>query len=146
MEMDSSDSNGNKSDSLLSDLPLTPVHLTALFDGDSTLHHLELIESNIIDHIWPGNYDITLLTCFVDCHFDGDWNRYLYFGQWVEEQRLAAPSASIQLNDWLSLKSDGADPYGLSSYLGVERTAGSAEDTACSTLVHKLCNKTAHDS
>jgi hypothetical protein len=71
----------------------------------------------------------------------------LYFGQWAEEQRLAAPSASsIQLNDWLSLKSDGADPYGLSSILGVERMAGSAEDTARSPLVHNLCNKTAHDS
>jgi hypothetical protein len=70
----------------------------------------------------------------------------LYFGQWAEEQRLAAPSASIQLNDWLSLKSDGADPYGLSSILGVERMVGLAEDTARSPLVHKLCNKTAHDS
>ncbi len=72
MEMDSSDSNGNESISLLLDLPLTPVRLTTLFDGDSTLHHLELIESNIINGIWPGNHDITLLTCFVDCHFDRD--------------------------------------------------------------------------
>ncbi len=71
----------------------------------------------------------------------------MYFGQWAEEQRLAAPSASsIQLNDWLSLKLDGADPYGLSSILGIERTAGSAEDTARSPLVHNLCNKTAQDS
>jgi hypothetical protein len=95
MEMDSSDSIGNESNSVLLDLPLTPVCLTTLFEGDSTLHHLELIESNINNGIWLGNHDITLLTCFVDCHFDGDWNEYLYFGQWAEEERLAAPSASI---------------------------------------------------
>ncbi len=71
-EINSSDSNGNESDSLLLDLPLTPDRLTTLFDGDSTLHHLELIMSNIINGIWPGNHDITLLTHFVDCHFDGD--------------------------------------------------------------------------
>ncbi len=142
---DSSDSNGNEADSLLLDLFLAPVCLTTLFEGDGTHHHQELIESNIIDGIWPGNHDITLLTHFVDCHFNGDWNVYLYFGQWAEEQRLAAPSASIQLDDWLSLKLDGADPYGLSSILGVECMAGSAEDTACSPLVHKLCHKTAHD-
>jgi hypothetical protein len=72
MEMDSSDSNSNESGSLLLDLPLTPVRLTTLFNGDSTLHHLELIESNIIDGIWPENHDITLLTHFVDCHFNED--------------------------------------------------------------------------
>ncbi len=146
MKTDSSDSDGNEANSLLLDLFLTPVCLTTLFEGDGTHYHQELIESNIIDGIWLGNHDITLLTHFSDCHFDGDWNRYLYFGQWAEEQRLAAPSASIQLNDWLSLKSDGADSYGLSSSLSIERMASSAEDTACSPLVHKLCNETAHDS
>jgi hypothetical protein len=143
---DSSDSNGNGADSLLLDLFLAPVRLTTLFEGDGTHYHQELIESAIIDGIWPGNHDITLLTCFVDCHFEGDWNGYLYFDQWAEEQRLASPSASIQLDDWLSLKSDGADPYGLSVSLGIECMAGSAEDTARSPLVHKLCNKTAHNS
>jgi hypothetical protein len=146
METDSSDSDGNEADSLLLDLFLTPVCLATLFEGDCTLHHLELIESNIIDGIWLENHEITLLTKFVDCHFNGDCNGYLYLGQWAEEQRLAAPSTFIRLNDWLSLKLDGADPYGLSSSVGIEHTAGSAEDTARSTLVHKLCNKIAHDS
>jgi hypothetical protein len=122
------------------------ICLTTLFEGDGSNYHCELIESNIIDGIWPGNHDITLLTRFVDCHFDGDWNGYLYFGQWAEEQRLAVPSVSIQLDDWLSLKLDGADPCQLSSSLGIECIAASAEDTARSPLVHKLCNKTAHNS
>jgi hypothetical protein len=143
---DSSDSDGNEADSLLLDLFLAPVCLTTLFEGDGTHCHQELIESNIINGIWPGNHDITLITYFVDCHFDGDWNGYMYFGQWAEEQRLDAPSASIRLDYWLSLKLDGADPYGLSSILSVEHTAGSAEDTAYNPLVHKLCNKTAHNS
>jgi hypothetical protein len=79
--MDSSDSNGDEANSLLLDLFLTPVYLTTLFEGDGTHYHQELIKSNIIDGIWTGNHDITLLNRFVDCHFDGDWNGYSYFDQ-----------------------------------------------------------------
>ncbi len=78
---DSSDSDGNEADSLLIYLFLAPVCLTILFEGDGTHYHQELIESNIINGIWLGNHDITLLTCFVGCHFQGTGMDIFYFCQ-----------------------------------------------------------------
>jgi hypothetical protein len=61
---------------------LTPVCPTTLFNDNRippVSCQMERDKVSILDGIWPGSHNITLLTSFVACHFTVDWNNYLPF-------------------------------------------------------------------
>jgi hypothetical protein len=66
--------------------PHAPVCPTTLFNDNRNpvSHPMERAKVSILDGIWPGSHNITLLTRFVACHFAGDWNNYLLFAHWVD--------------------------------------------------------------
>jgi hypothetical protein len=76
---------------------LTPVCPTTLFNNNRipVSCQMERDVASILDRIWPGSHNITILTCFVACHFAGDWNSYLPFAHWMDCQSLKNPSSSI---------------------------------------------------
>jgi hypothetical protein len=75
----------------------TPVCPTILFNDsrNPVSHQMEKDKVSVLDGIWLGCHNITLLTRFVACHFAGDWNSYLTFAHWVDPQLLEYPSSSI---------------------------------------------------
>jgi hypothetical protein len=143
-ENNSIDEDGNEGHATL-----TPVCPATLFINNRTpvSFQMEGNEASILNGIWPGSHNITLLTRFVACHFAGDWNSYLPFTHWADSQLLENPSSNIQLDDWHSLKSDGRNLSTLPSFLDAEcalacRPAVGPEDSDSNFLGHNLCNKT----
>jgi hypothetical protein len=81
------DANKNTSSNKDSDRRLTshtPVCPTTLFSDDRNPCScwMERDKVSILDRIWPGSHNNTLLTRVVACHFAGDWNSYLLFAHW----------------------------------------------------------------
>jgi hypothetical protein len=79
---------------LLSDVDMLPFSETEAEKEVSTLVDLVTLfgtqqsagtslptkeEMDILDGVWPGLHDVTLLTHFISCHFDGDWSAYAQF-------------------------------------------------------------------
>jgi hypothetical protein len=77
--------------------PHSSVCPTTLFNDkrNPVSHPKERDKVSIIDGIWTGSHNITLLTHFVACHFAGDWNSYLPFAHWEDSQLPEYPSSSI---------------------------------------------------
>jgi hypothetical protein len=152
-EIYSTNNNGNECCATAFHKALTPVCPTTLFSNNrnSVSCQMERNKASILDGIWLGSHDITLLTCFVACHFAGYWTSYLPFATWADTQSLENPSSTIQLDDWLSLKSDGGDSSAPLSFLDAEhaldcRPAVETKGLDGNILGHKLCNKTDVDS
>ncbi len=131
----------------------TPVCPTTLFNNNRNhiSHLMGRGKVSILNGIWPGCYNITLLTHFVACHLAGDWNSYLPFAHWVDTQSLEYPSSSIQLDNWRSLKSDGGDLSALPSLGDAKHAVGGRpavgpKEMDGKLLGHNLCNKTDVDS
>ncbi len=142
---------GNSSSSgLLSDVDMLPFSKTEAEKEVSTLVDMVTLfgtqqsagtllptkeETDILDGVWPGSHDVTLLTCFVSCHFDGDWSAYSQFLHWVNARSLDRPGAEIQLDEWLLLKSSEAEDS--------EESGGELERHRGKGVVYnQLCNKT----
>jgi hypothetical protein len=66
--------------------PLSPVQPTIICGkkGPYRACLSDREEVDILDVIWPGSHNVTLLTHFVSCHFAGDWSAYLLFAHWVD--------------------------------------------------------------
>jgi hypothetical protein len=95
-------------------------------------------ETDILDGIWPGSHNVTLLTRFVTCHFSGDWSAYLPFAHWADSKSLGHPSTSISIDKWLSLKSGWEHV--------VEDDSGACGNSQGGNVgCNKLCNKTVVD-
>ena len=95
-------------------------------------------KTDILDGIWPGSYNATLLTHFVTCHSSGNWSAYLPFAHWVDSKSLGRPGTSISIDEWLSLKSGWEDD--------MEDDGGACGDSQGGDVGHnKLCNKTIVD-
>ncbi len=64
----------------------TSVDLVTLFGTQQSAGTLlpTKEETDILDGVWPGLHDVTLLTHFVSCHFDGDWSLYSRFLHWAD--------------------------------------------------------------
>ncbi len=60
----------------------------------------------ILNGIWPGSHNVSLLSHFVSLHFVGDWSVYLQFAHWADAQSMLYPNIPVRLDSWLSLKSD----------------------------------------
>jgi hypothetical protein len=56
---------------------------------------LDQEERDILDGIWPGVSDSSLLTCFIACHFAGDVEAYIPFSRWADSCTLADPSVAV---------------------------------------------------
>ncbi len=116
----------------LSPPAIKPISLFGNHSSDSLQTNKE--ETDILDGIWPGSHNATLLTHFVTCHFSGDWSAYLPFAHWADSKFLGHPSTSISIDEWLSLNSGRED-----------------DGRACSNsqggnvVRNKLCNKTVVD-
>jgi hypothetical protein len=100
----------SSSSGLLSDLDMSLCSETAVKKEVSTLVDLVTLfgsqqsartllptkeETDILDGVWPGLHDVTLLTRFVSCHFDGDWLAYSRFLHWADVRSLDWPGAEI---------------------------------------------------
>jgi hypothetical protein len=83
--------NDSSSSGLLSDVDMSPFSEIEAEKEVSTLVDLVTLfgtqqsavtslptkeETDILDGVWPGSHDVTLLTRFVSCHFNGDWSAY----------------------------------------------------------------------
>jgi hypothetical protein len=143
--LDNSSSSG-----LLSDVDMSPfseteakkevstsVDLVTLFGAQQSAGTLlpTKEETDILDGVWPGLHDTTLLIHFVSCHFDGDWLAYSRFLHWADTQLLDCPGAEIQLDKWLSLKSSEAED-------GEESGGESERHHGEGAVCNQLCNKT----
>jgi hypothetical protein len=75
----------------------TLVDLVTLFGSQQSAGTLlpTKEETDTLDGVWPGLHDLTLLTCFVSCHCDGDWLAYSQFLYWADAQSLDQPGAEI---------------------------------------------------
>ncbi len=131
----------------------SPVRPTALFNNsrNPVSHPMERDEVSILNGIWPGSHNITLLIHFAACHFTGNWNSYLPFPHWADSQALESPSSYIRLVTWRSLKSNGGDLSPFPSSGNSERALGSRpavgpKEMHNKLLGHNLCNKTDVDS
>jgi hypothetical protein len=111
------------------------VKLISLFeDHGSNSYQTNKKETDILDGIWPGSHNATLLTRFMTCHFSGDWSVYLPFAHWADSKSLGHPSTSISIGKWLSLKSGWEDD--------VEDDGKACGDSQGGKVVcNKLCNK-----
>ncbi len=72
----------------------------------SLVSNVDQDKEDILKDIWPGSHNIYLLTCFVTCHFTGDWRAYLLFARWVEARSLTASRVPIRLEEWLEKEED----------------------------------------
>jgi hypothetical protein len=75
----------------------TSVDLVTLFGTQQSAGTLlpTKEETDILDGVWPGLHDVTPLTCFISCHFDGDWLAYSQFLNWADAQLLDWPGAEV---------------------------------------------------
>ena len=102
--------NNSSSSGLLSDVDMLPFPKTEAEKEVSTLVDLVTLfgtqqsagtllptkeETDILNGVWPGLHDVTLLTRFVSCHFDGDWLAYSQFLHWADARLLDQPGAEI---------------------------------------------------
>ncbi len=127
--------------------PSSPVQPMTLCGkkGSSRVCPPDRKEANILDKIWLGSHNVTLLTRFVLCHFSGDWSVYLPFAHLADSWSLEHPDLEICLNKELLLKldSDVGGAPGIGNSGENNRASG---DHGGRDLGHNImCNKTVAD-
>ncbi len=63
-------------------------------------------EDGIIEGIFPGNLDLSLISRFVAHHFAGVWDEYVPFNQWADDKALQDPDTPILIAEWKALKTE----------------------------------------
>ncbi len=65
--------------------------------GKKILHSMDWHreEEVILSGIWPGVSDISLLTSFISCHFDGNPEAYIPFSCWADSCFQEDPDVKI---------------------------------------------------
>ncbi len=127
--------------------PLSPIQPTTLCGKKEPFRAClpDREEADILDKIWPGSHNITLLTRFFLCHFAGDWSAYLLFAHRVHSQSQEHQDSEIHLNQWLSSKLD-SDVGGMLEIANSGDINGASWDKGGSNLgSNLLCNKTVVD-
>jgi hypothetical protein len=77
---------------------------TAIYQAVSDQFNQE--EDVIIEGIFPGNLDLSLISQFVAHHFAGVWEEYVPFNQWADDKALQDPDAPILIAKWKALKTE----------------------------------------
>jgi hypothetical protein len=62
---------------------------TAIYQAVSDQFDRE--EDGIIEGIFPGNLDLSLISRFVAHHFAGVWDEYVPFNQWADDKAFQDP-------------------------------------------------------
>jgi hypothetical protein len=110
----------------------TQVHTHTQGKGDDGALNQE--EWIILDGIWLGVSDSSLLTCFIACHFAGDLEAYVPFSQWVDSRALADPDVAVCVEEWFSLHQPDSSCHKVMDPAG-SKIGG----------VDNMCNKTCND-
>jgi hypothetical protein len=63
-------------------------------------------EDGIIEGIFPGNLDLSLISRLVAHHFAGVWDEYVPFDQWADDKALQDPDTPILIAKWKALKTE----------------------------------------
>ncbi len=95
---------------------------------------LDQEERDILDGIWPGVSDSSLLTCFTACHFADDVEAYVPFSWWADSCALADPDVAVCVEEWFSLHQPDSPCHEVMDPAG--REIGGVDN---------MCNKTCYD-
>ncbi len=77
---------------------------TAIYQAVSDQFDQE--EDGIIEGIFPGNLDLSLISQFVAHHFARVWDDYVPFNQWADDKALQDPDTPILIAEWKALKTE----------------------------------------
>ncbi len=77
---------------------------TAIYQAVSDQFDRE--EDGIIEGIFPGNFDLSLISQFVAHHFAGVWDEYVPFNQWADDKALQDMDTPILIAEWKALKTE----------------------------------------
>ncbi len=77
---------------------------TAIYQAVSDQFDRE--EDGIIEGIFPGNLDLSLISRFVAHHFAGVWDEYVPFNQWAHDKAFQDPDTPILIAEWNALKTE----------------------------------------
>ncbi len=80
---------------------------TAIYEAVSDQFDQE--EDRIIEGIFPGNLDLSLISQFVAHHFAGVWDEYVPFNQWADVKALQDPDTPILIAKWKALKTEESE-------------------------------------
>jgi hypothetical protein len=105
----------------------------------SSAANIDQDKEDILKGIWPGSHNVHLLTCFITCHFSGDWTACLLFAHWAEGWSLTASGAPIQLDEWLEEEDHMVNEYGAEAGI---RGGGSCRGGPVEGDILNMCNKT----